>query len=249
MPWQAVTDPNEIVAAQAQLSKGGGGGGKLGSAEAKTQEAQLSSNGSLVPFMDNLVRSEEMNRRIPTGRWNAKVSDVGQSFPSGWQTGDVSNYQTMMALRQAMLKPAISLNSGGVSTSSKEFDTPRELEMAMSAIPGPDKERGANAAIGSRLYGQAMEQYSRNVASQRWRAKFGSLSAPSKTGRLFEDVFSSFLASPQGPGRRTLQGVVDEGERRAKARLSPSARAVNGRRVAAGRPAAPGVVDFHDLPE
>lgn len=231
--WETVTDPNEIrkvLGTRAATNMMGinvtEGAGNVGSQEAKTREGQQAQNAQLKQFMQNLGRAEVYNRVLPTGRWNARVSSVEQQFPSTWQSPDVANYQNFLSLRQSMLKPAISLNTpAGATTSSKEMDTPKELEMAMTVVPGPEKEAGANRAIGDRLGLQAMEQLSRNIWMQKWRQLYGSTHAKNKAGLSADEAFLKFMASPKSaPVRRPISQIVAEGQtRRAKLREQKAA--------------------------
>jgi hypothetical protein len=240
--WEDVNDPKEIrkvLGTRAATNMMGvnvtEGAGNVGSQEAKTREAQQGQIGQLKQFVQNLARAEVYNQALPTGRWKARVNSVQQEFPSSWQNRDVANYQTFMSLRQSLLKPSIALTTPpSATTSSKEMDTPKELEMAMSVVPGPEKESGANRAIADRLSLQAMEQIARNSFMQKWRATYGSTHAKSKTGETADEAFLRFMASPRSANvRKPISQIVAEGRaRRAKLRE---------------KSAKPSIIDFNDL--
>lgn len=229
--WEDVTDPNELKKVLGTKTAGTmlglnvtEGAGNVGSQEAKTREGQQGQNAQLAQFLKNLGRSDAYNRALPTGRWKARVSGVEQEFPSDWQSNNVADYQSFLSLRQSMLKPAISLTTPpGATTSSKEMDTPKELEMAMTVVPGPDKEPAANRAIGDRLGLQAMEQIARNTWMQRWRAKFGTTHAKAPNGLTADEAFMRFMSSPKSANvRKPISQIAAEGRaRRAKASGAP----------------------------
>ena len=205
-----ITDPSLLAAL------GGGnvnmteGRGKTGTKEAGTMESAQAQNQTIRGVVGMLTRAEMFNRRLPTGRWNAAVNDVQQKFPDGWQDGDIANYQSMQGLQQRLLKPSMSLGGGG-NVSAGEVNTPKELEMAMTAVPGPSKAKAANQYLTNALGEQALQQFSRNLFMEKWRTMHGSSHATNKSGKTAEQAFAEFLNSPKSaPLRKPLTTYVDE---------------------------------------
>lgn len=169
----------------------------MGTNEAKTREAQFSSQPQLRQVGRDLATAMYFNDRIPTGRFAARVSEAGQQFPTGWQPQHIADYQSFMGLRQGMAKPLISLMApAGTTTSSKEMDTPKELELALNSIPGPDKEKGANTFLIDRAGRAALDKMAFNAFTDRWRSRFGSVYAKDKSGRTATSAFDDYKKTP-----------------------------------------------------
>ena len=222
MPWVPVDDPNELQVATSSFAVNTTEGkGKTGAQEAKTMETSQEKNQTLRGLIGMLTRAEMFNRRLPTGRFEARMNGVNQEFPKSWQSGDVANFQGFQGLQQRMLKPSMSLGGAG-NVSSGEVNTPKELEMAMTAVPGPGKEDGANRYLTNSVGELALQQFSRNVFMEKWRAMYGSSHALSKTGKSAEEAFAAFLNSPKSaPLRKPLTTYVDEAAARQKGKTAP----------------------------
>ena len=176
------------------LSEGKSG---IGKNEAQTREAQFTSTPQLRTIGRDLAKAQEFNRRIPTGRFNAKINEMGQTFPQSWQPSNVADYQSFLGLRQGMAKPLISLTApAGSTTSSKEMDTPKELELALTSIPGPEKERQANEYLINRAGRAVLDKIAFNAFTDRWRANHGSVYDKDKRGRTAQQAFAEYQTSP-----------------------------------------------------
>lgn len=199
MPWVPVDDPNELAAAAAGF--GGSTGGDVKSAltrpEMMTREAAQAKNGELKGFLGMIMEAEGFNRKIPTGRFNARVNAIGQQFPQSWQPNDVSNYQSFMGLRQRMVKPSMGILTGKAPMSG-EMNTPAEVQMQMDAVPGPEKEFGANRYLGDTAGKAAQMQMRRNTWQQYWRDNHGSTHATDKAGKTMEQGLQDYMT--KGPG-------------------------------------------------
>lgn len=204
----------------------------VGAQEAKTREAQFTSTPQLRQIARDLATANVFNQRIPTGRFAANVSGVQQQFPSNWQPKNIADYQSFMGLRQALTKPVISLTApSGTNISSKEMDTPRELEMALMSVPGPDKERGANNYLINRAGKATLDKIAFNAFMDRWRANNGSAYGKAKNGQTATQAWASYQNSPQY--KRTV--------------LTPYTKLLSGAPRKAARSGK--VIDFNDLPE
>lgn len=197
----------------------------IGTNEAKTREAQFASTPQLRTLGRDLAAAQGFNLRIPTGRFAARVSEVGQQFPTSWQPQNIADYQSFMGLRQALAKPVIALTApAGTTTSSKEMDTPRELELALTSVPGPDKERGANEYLINRTGRAVLDKIAFNAFTDRWRAKYGSVYDKDKSGRTAQQAFADYQTSPAY--KRTVltpfTKLIGNGGRPPRARPKPS---------------------------
>lgn len=201
-----VTDPellSLLEMPQSQINKNvtlSDGQAGVGSNEAKTREAQFASTPQLRGLLRDLGRAQMFNQRLPTGRWKARMSEIGQEFPTDWQSNPqaIADYQAFMGLRQGMAKPVIALTApAGTTTSSKEMDTPKELELALTSVPGPDKERGANEFLINRTGVAALDKLAFNSFMDRWRANFGSVYGKDKSGRTAQQAWQQYQATPQ----------------------------------------------------
>ncbi len=183
----AVTDP----AILAQLSGGTTGGdaksgltrNEMGTRESSQSEAQ-----NLKQFLRMTMEAEAYNRRLPTGRFNAKVNEIGQSFPDSWKSNNIADYQSFMGLRQRMVKPSMGILTGSTPRSG-EMNTPAEVTMQMSAIPGPEKEFGANRYLGDTAGKAAQMRLARNSWQENWRNRYGSTHTPDKRGLTMDAAF------------------------------------------------------------
>ena len=211
MPWVPVDDPNELQVATSSFAVNTTEGkGRTGAQEARTMESAQAQSQTLRNVVGMLTRAEMFNRRLPTGRFEARMNGVNQEFPKSWQSGDVANFQGFQGLQQRMLKPSMSLGGAG-NVSAGEVNTPKELEMAMTAVPGPSKAKAANQYLTNALGEQALQQFSRNLFMEKWRTMHGSSHATNKSGKTAEQAFAEFLNSPKSaPLRKPLTTYVDE---------------------------------------
>jgi hypothetical protein len=203
--WEDVSDPNEMKAVlgtagmnrlikDVTVSEGQSG---VGSNESKTREAQFSSTPQLRTLARDLARAQYFNQRIPTGRWAAAQANITGKLPPNWVPENMADYQSFMGLRQGMAKPVIALTApAGTTTSSKEMDTPKELELALTSVPGPDKEHGANQYLIDRTGRAVLDKMAFNAFSDRWRAKYGTVYGKDAGGRTMQKAFSDYQASP-----------------------------------------------------
>lgn len=201
-----ITDPevlSMLEMPQSQINKSltiSDGQAGVGSQEAKTREAQFASTPQLRNLLRDLARAQTFNQRLPTGRWKARVNEMVQEFPPEWQNNPqaIADYQSFLGLRQGMAKPVISLTApAGSTTSSKEMDTPKELELALTSVPGPDKERGANEFLINRTGAAALDKVAFNAFMDRWRADRGSVYAKDKQGRTAQSAWQEYQRAPQ----------------------------------------------------
>lgn len=201
-----ITDPDILAileTPQSQINKSvtlSDGQSGIGSNEAKTREAQFASTPQLRGLLRDLGRAQLFNQRIPTGRWKARVSEIGQEFPTDWQSNPqaIADYQSFLGLRQGMAKPVIALTApAGTTTSSKEMDTPKELELALTSVPGPEKEKGANEFLINRTGVAALDKLAFNSFMDKWRANFGSVYQKDRAGRTASEAWQQYQASPQ----------------------------------------------------
>ena len=201
-----ITDPevlSMLEMPQSQINKSltiSDGQAGVGSQEAKTREAQFASTPQLRNLLRDLARAQTFNQRLPTGRWKARVNEMGQEFPPEWQNNPraIADYQSFLGLRQGMAKPVISLTApAGSTTSSKEMDTPKELELALTSVPGPDKERGANEFLINRTGVAALDKVAFNSFMDRWRADCGTVYAKDQQGRTAQSAWQEYQSSPK----------------------------------------------------
>lgn len=192
----------------------------VGSNEAKTREAQFGSTPQLRGLLRDLGRAQVYNQRIPTGRWSARMNEVGQEFPPGWKSENVADYQSFMGLRQGMAKPVIAVTApAGATTSSKEMDTPKELELALMSVPGPDKERGANEFLINRTGTAALDKLAFNSFMDKWRGSFGSVYQKDRRGRTASEAWQEYQKTPDY--RRTVMTPLTRQIERHKAPRKP----------------------------
>ena len=199
-----VTDPDLIAmleTSQGNINKNlnvsEGPNGGVGPREAATREGMYTSTPQLRSMGRDLATAQYFNQRIPTGRFAARVSGVEQQFPSSWQPNNIADYQSFMGLRQSLTKPVISLTAPtGQATSSKEMDTPKELELAQTMIPGPEKEQGANEYLINRTGRALLDRLAFNAVTQRWQAKYGSAYGKSKSGQTAAQAWAAYQQSP-----------------------------------------------------
>lgn len=218
--WEDVTDPQEmkkVLGVQGMkslvVSEGRAG---MGTPEAKTQEAQFTATPQIRQTLRDLATAQVLNKRIPTGRFAARVNEAGQQFPSSWQPQNVADYQSFLGLRQGMAKPVIALSApAGATTSSKEMDTPKELELALTSVPGPDKERQANEFLINRTGRAAMDKIAFNAFMDRWRSKYGSVYAKAG-GKTANEVYREFTKSPayKANAETPLTDIIERAPRR-----------------------------------
>ena len=224
--WEEVTDPNEMksvlgVGGMNRLMKDvtmSDGQAGVGTNESKTREAQFTSTPQLRTLGRDLARAQYFNKRIPTGRFAATVNEGVQRFPPSWQSGNIADYQSFMGLRQSLAKPVIGLTApAGTTTSSKEMDTPKELELALTSVPGPDKEKGANEYLINRTGKAVLDKIAFNSFSDRWRAKYGTVYGKDASGRTMAKAFSDYQTSPtykktvMTPFTKLIQGAPKKG--------------------------------------
>ena len=183
-----------IPAANITMSDGQAG---MGNKESGTREDEYKSVQANRQFLGELGRAAAYNNMIPTGRFAARVSDVEQQFPSGWQQGDISNYQAFGALKGRLIPGIIMGNTGGVF-SAKMMDAAAEAERAEKMAPGPHLERGANRQIIDQLGQRAFNDLARNAFMRQWRLQYGSVNAKDKDGDSAETEFSRWANSPAG---------------------------------------------------
>jgi hypothetical protein len=171
-------------------------GASVGSREAATRETQTLQGPALRQLLIDLAQSQVFNRAIPTGRFAANVNMAAGQLPSGWQPGNVADFQSFGGLRQGMVRPILSLTSPGGQPSSRELDTPKEQELALMSIPGPEKERAANEFLIDRVARSALDRVAFNAFHSRWRSLFGSSYAKDKRGRAASEAWSEYVQSP-----------------------------------------------------
>jgi hypothetical protein len=177
------------------VSEGPNGG--VGPREAATREGMYTSTPQLRSMGRDLATAQMFNQRIPTGRFAARVSEAAQQFPSSWQPDNIADYQSFMGLRQSLTKPVISLTApSGQATSSKEMDTPKELELAQTMIPGPEKEKGANEYLINRTGRALLDRLAFNAFTQRWQSKYGSAYGKSKAGQTAAQAWAAYQQTP-----------------------------------------------------
>ena len=148
-------------------------------------------------FLGELGRAAAYNKMIPGGRFAARVSDVEQQFPTGWQQGDISNYQAFNALKGRLVPGIIMGNTGGVF-SAKMMDAAAEAERAEKMAPGPHLEPGANRQVIDQLGQRAFSDLARNAFMRQWRSQYGSVNAKAKDGSTAESAYIRWANSPEG---------------------------------------------------
>lgn len=194
---QMLETPQTSINKNLNISDGQQG---VGSQEAKTREAQFIAGPQRRALARDLAQAAFLNNRIPTGRFAARVNAGVQEFPPGWQNGNISDYQTMLGLRQAMTRPIVTMTS--VAPSSKEMDAVKEQELAQSMIPGPEKEQGANINLINRAGRAVLDQEAFNAFASRWRANHQSVYDKAKNGQTMQQAWADYVKSPQY--RRTV---------------------------------------------
>ncbi len=191
-----ITDPALLARLNGDVTVSDGQKG-IGSNESRTRESQFVTQPQLRAYARQLAEAQAFNQALPTGRWRMRVNSAQEELPSGWQNGDVANYQSMLGLQQALTKPIISLNNPpGTVTGSKEMDAVKEQEMAQSLIPGPGKERAANEYLINRAGNLILDKTAFNAFSNRWRTKFGSVYGKDARGRDANQAWADYQRSP-----------------------------------------------------
>ncbi len=216
--WEDVSDPNEmrqvlgVGGLNAIINKNTSeGAGKLGAQEAKTAEQEMMLLGQNKTLLRNLMNLEVYNRRIPTGRFQARMKILEGGLPSGWQNEDVSDYQAMGGMQQRLLRPLAGLYAGrpiGVG----EANTPKELEQLATQLPGPRLEPEANRQLLDSSGRDILEGRARLRFTRQWRDKYGSTNRTDPRGRTVEEAFQQAIgAIPDGVGpKKPLSSYLDD---------------------------------------
>ena len=207
------------------------------SAEAKSIETGGSQEFMARDLLRGLAYVESMNRKVPTGRFNAAVMGTTQNLPPGWQSKDVPNYQIMNAASRSLLMPAAALQSGQALGAS-QINSEKELDYWQSTIPSPRDEPAAVTANVDRIGSIAQRKIAQENFNKVWRSKLGSLSAVNPRGKTAGQVFEDALVGGKMPAlSKPLSRYLTEAETKRRGMIGSGG----------GKPAAPAVVDFNDL--
>lgn len=224
-----ITDP-EILAALSGGSTGGDARTRMSTPESKRADEEYGG----IPALKNLLRmnmqAEIFNRRIPTGRFAANVSEAGQQFPTSWQPSQIGDYQAFLGLRQKMMKPSMGLMGSKVSAS--ENNAVAERQQNLMAIPGPQNERSANTFLNNDIFKSAQMKLRRDTFADDWRKRYGTTMKRNPRGQTVDEALNEYMDT--GPGAKwrdkPLGQYLDEATRK---------------RAATGKP--PGIINYEDL--
>lgn len=216
-----ITDPNILAmleTPQSQINKNinlSVGGKGMSPAEDKIYQSEIQARGGVPEFVTDLARAEVYNRRVPSGRANALITDTSQNFPSEWQPGHIADAQAFRALSRNIIPGVIMAHSGGVF-SGKMMDAAAEQQDQAEAVPTYRNEKGANSAIVNRLSEKALRNYAQARFTSQWRQKYGSIAAPDENGVDALTAFNQqYRKIPAGVGpKKPLTTYLDEASSR-----------------------------------